>query len=35
MIRVRGKGHRDRYVPIPEAMLTALREHRRTHRSKE
>jgi integrase/recombinase XerD len=35
VIHVRGKGHRDRYVPIPEAMLTALREHQRRHRSKE
>ncbi len=33
LLRVRGKGNRDRHVPLPEATLTLLREIWRTHRS--
>lgn len=30
---VRGKGGKDRYVPLPESTLAILREHWKTHRS--
>lgn len=33
VVRVRGKGRRDRIVPIPERTLALLREHWKTHRS--
>jgi site-specific recombinase XerD len=33
LLHVRGKGNKDRYVPIPDATVTMLREHWRTHRS--
>jgi site-specific recombinase XerD len=33
VIHVRGKGRRDRIVPIPERTLVLLREHWKTHRS--
>lgn len=32
MLLVPGKGGKDRYVPLPTATLTLLREHWRTHR---
>jgi site-specific recombinase XerD len=32
MIRVRGKGRKDRYVPLPQRTLELLREHWLTHR---
>ncbi len=28
-----GKGNKDRYIPLPERVLTLLREHWRTHRN--
>ena len=33
VVHVRGKGRRDRIVPIPERTLVLLREHWKTHRS--
>jgi site-specific recombinase XerD len=33
VLHVRGKGRRDRIVPIPERTLVLLREHWKTHRS--
>lgn len=33
MVRVRGKGKKDRYVPVPKEALEMLRELWRTHRS--
>lgn len=32
---VLGKGGKDRYVPLPQGLLELLREHWKTHRSKE
>lgn len=32
LIRVRGKGRKDRYVPLPQRTLELLREHWLTHR---
>jgi integrase len=32
LLHVRGKGQRDRYVPIPEPMMGVLSAHARTHR---
>lgn len=32
-LHVRGKGGKDRYVPLPERTLAILREHWKTHRS--
>jgi site-specific recombinase XerD len=32
-LHVRGKGGKDRYVPLPERTLLILREHWKTHRS--
>jgi len=33
MLHIHGKGKQDRYVPLPDAALTLLREHWRTHRN--
>lgn len=33
LLHIHGKGAKDRYVPLPDAMLTLLREHWRTHRN--
>jgi site-specific recombinase XerD len=33
LIHVRGKGAKDRYVPLPEALLPRLRQFWKTHRS--
>jgi len=32
LLHIHGKGGNDRYVPLPDATLTLLREHWRTHR---
>jgi site-specific recombinase XerD len=32
MLRVRGKGNKQRYVPLPQVTLQLLRQHWRTHR---
>jgi integrase/recombinase XerD len=32
MLRVRGKGGKERFVPLPEGTLQLLRQHWRTHR---
>jgi site-specific recombinase XerD len=32
LLHIHGKGANDRFVPLPDAMLTLLREHWRTHR---
>jgi site-specific recombinase XerD len=32
-LHIHGKGKQDRYVPLPDATLTLLREHWRTHRN--
>ena len=34
LVRVRGKGARERYVPLPEPLLLQLREFWKTHRSR-
>jgi site-specific recombinase XerD len=33
LVRVRGKGNKDRYVPLPQSILPMLREFWKTHRS--
>ena len=33
LVRVRGKGNKDRYVPLPESTLCLLRQFWKTHRS--
>jgi site-specific recombinase XerD len=33
LVRVRGKGNKDRYVPLPQPTLSMLREFWKTHRS--
>jgi len=33
LLHVRGKGHKDRYVPLPPALLVQLREFWKTHRT--
>ena len=33
LLHIHGKGARDRFVPLPDAMLTLLREHWRSHRN--
>lgn len=33
LLHIHGKGARDRFVPLPDAALTLLREHWRTHRN--
>jgi site-specific recombinase XerD len=33
LLHIHGKGARDRFVPLPVAALTLLREHWRTHRN--
>ena len=35
LLHVRGKGQRDRYIPIPEPMMKRLCDYARTHRCKE
>lgn len=35
LLHVRGKGQRDRYIPIPEPMMEVLSDYARTHRCKE
>lgn len=33
LLHIHGKGAKDRFVPLPDATLTLLREHWRTHRN--
>jgi site-specific recombinase XerD len=33
LLHIHGKGAKDRFVPLPDAALTLLREHWRTHRN--
>ncbi len=33
LVHIRGKGAKDRLVPLPEASVEMLRDHWRTHRS--
>ena len=35
LLHIHGKGKRDRYVPLPAAILLRLRDYWRTHRSRE
>jgi len=34
LLHVRGKGHKDRYVPLPKSLLVQLRQFWKTHRTR-